>query len=75
MDINVVRGIILIVLVVSFVGLWAWAWSRKRKPAFHAASMLPLEEDNGVIPNHVGPNNEGRNDEARLTGRGVNHVK
>ncbi len=55
MDINVVRGIILIVLVVSFVGLWAWAWSRKRKPAFHAASMLPLEEDNGVIPNSGDP--------------------
>lgn len=55
MDINVVRGIILIVLVVSFVGLWAWAWSRKRKPAFHAASMLPLEEDNGVIPNRGDP--------------------
>jgi len=59
MDINVFRGIILIVLIISFAGLWAWAWSRKRKPAYDEASMLPLEEDFGTIPN----------DE-----RGVNHV-
>ena len=70
MDIDVFRGIILIVLIISFVGLWAWAWSRKRKPAFHEASMLPLEEDNGQILN-----NEGPTDETRPTGRGVNHVK
>jgi len=55
MDINIARGIILIVLILSFVGLCAWAWSRKRKPAFHAASMLPLEEDNSVIPHSEGP--------------------
>jgi len=65
MDINVLRGAILVVLIISFVGLWAWTWSRKRKPVFHQASMLPLEEDNGVIPT----------DEARMTGRGANHVK
>ena len=50
MDINIFRAIILIVMIISFAGLWAWAWSRKRKPAFHEASMLPLEEDNSVIP-------------------------
>ena len=59
MDINIFRGIILIVLIISFAGLWAWAWNRKRKTAFDEASMLPLEEDFGTIPN----------DE-----RGVNHV-
>lgn len=67
--INILRGAILVALVFSFLGLWAWAWSSKRKPAFHDASMLPLEEDNGVIPN-----NESPTDETRLTGRGVNHV-
>lgn len=56
MDINVFRAVVLITLMISFVGLWAWAWSRKRKPAFHEASMLPLEEDNGQIPNFEGPN-------------------
>ena len=69
MDINVFRGIILIVLIISFAGLWVWAWSRKRKSAFDEASMLPLEEDFGQVPDFNGPN-----DEARLTGKGVNHV-
>jgi len=50
--------------MISFAGLVVWAWSRKRKPAFHEASMLPLEEDHGEIPN----------DEARMTGKGADHV-
>jgi cytochrome c oxidase cbb3-type subunit 4 len=62
MDINVFRGIVLIILIISFLGLWAWAWNRKRKPAFDEASMLPLEEDFGVVP-----------DDAKR--EGVNHVK
>ncbi len=57
MDINVFRGIILITLMISFVGLWVWAWSRKRKSAFHEASMLPLEEDGGDVPNQERPKN------------------
>lgn len=58
MDINVLRGAILLVLIFSFLGLWAWAWSRKRKTAFHEASLLPLEEDNGVVPNSGDPTDE-----------------
>ena len=69
MDINVLRGAILLVLIFSFAGLWVWAWSRKRKPAFHEASLLPLEEDDGQVPDYEDPN-----DETRLTGRGVSHV-
>ncbi len=69
MDINIVRGAILLVLMFAFIGLWVWAWSGKRKAAFQDASMLPLEEDNGVIPNDVEPT-----DETRPTGEGVSHV-
>jgi len=57
MDINILRGAILIVLIFSFLGLWVWAWSSKRKPAFDEASMLPLEEDDGQILNNEGPAN------------------
>ena len=69
MDINIVRGAILLILMFAFIGLWVWAWSGKRKHAFHDASMLPLEEDHGVIPNDVEPT-----DETRPTGEGVSHV-
>lgn len=57
MDINILRGAILLVLMFSFIGLWVWAWGRKRQAAFHEASMLPLEEDNGQIPNNEDPAN------------------
>ena len=69
MDIDIVRSAILLILMFAFIGVWVWAWSGKRKRAFHDASMLPLEEDNGVIPNDVEPT-----DETRPTGEGVSHV-
>ena len=66
MDINVFRGMILIILIISFLGLWAWAWNRKRKPAFREASLLPLEEDFGVIPD---------DNDVDAEKKGVNHVE
>ena len=62
MDINVLRGAILLVLIFSFAGLWVWAWSRKRKPAFYEASLLPLEDDDGQVPDYADPNDETRFD-------------
>ena len=56
MDINILRGAILLVLIFSFLGLCVWAWSSKRKHAFHEASLLPLEEDDQVL-NNEGPTN------------------
>jgi cytochrome c oxidase cbb3-type subunit 4 len=53
-DINLARGAVLILLIIGFLGIWAWAWSKKRKPEFHAASMLPLEEDRGHVPQDNG---------------------
>jgi len=69
MDINILRGAVLLVLIFAFLGLWKWAWSGKRKSAFNAASRLPLEEDQGEIPNEKDPT-----DETRTTGQGVSHV-
>jgi len=54
MELNTVRGIVLVLLILGFLGLWAWAWSKKRKPEFDRASRLPLEEDDGRIPEHRG---------------------
>ena len=45
MDINVLRGVLLIALIIGFVGIFLWAWSKKRKPEFEQAARLPLEED------------------------------
>ena len=45
MDLEVIRGIVLIALFTAFIGMWIWAWSKKRKTDFDEASRLPLEED------------------------------
>jgi cytochrome c oxidase cbb3-type subunit 4 len=50
LNMDLVRGVLMIVLIIAFLGMWAWAWSGKRKRVFHDASMLPLEEDDGRIP-------------------------
>ena len=49
-DLGVVRGLVLVVLIIGFIGVWAWAWSKKRTKTFHDASLLPLEDDNGRVP-------------------------
>ncbi len=49
-DINLARGIVLVLLIIGFTGIWAWAWSRKRRSTFEAMSRLPLEEDDGHVP-------------------------
>lgn len=45
MEINIIRGLALIGLIVGFIGIFIWAWSKKRKPDFERAARAPLEED------------------------------
>jgi len=49
-EINLARAAVLVLLIIAFLGIWAWAWSKKRQPAFREMSMLPLEEDDGRVP-------------------------
>lgn len=56
-DIDTLRGLVLVALLIGFLGIWAWAWSSKRKPAFRDASMLPLEEDLAVHTTSKGEQN------------------
>ncbi|MGD8688765.1 MAG: cbb3-type cytochrome c oxidase subunit 3 [Gammaproteobacteria bacterium] len=45
MDINTVRGLLTVVLMIAFIGMVIWAWSSKRKKDFDEASRLPLDDD------------------------------
>ena len=64
-DINLARGAVLVLLILAFLGIWAWAWSKNRASTFQAMSMLPLEEDDGAVPE--GPD---RNDNETRNGAG-----
>lgn len=45
LDINLIRGILTALLLVSFIGLCIWAWSRHRHAAFSEAANLPFVDD------------------------------
>ncbi len=45
MDINDLRGLSTLLLMVSFIGLCFWAYSSKRKKAFEEAAHLPFADE------------------------------
>ena len=45
MDINLLRGIITVVTLITFVGIVIWAWSGRNKARFEEAARLPFEQD------------------------------
>ena len=51
MDINTFRGLLTLILMLSFIGICAWAWSKHRKHEFDKSAALPLEEDRYMTNN------------------------
>lgn len=45
MDINTLRGLATIVVMVTFLGICVWAFSSKRKQDFDEAANLPFADE------------------------------
>jgi len=45
MDINDLRGLSTLFLMISFIGLCIWAYSSKRKKTFDEATNLPFADE------------------------------
>ncbi len=45
MDINDLRGLSTLFLMISFIGLCFWAYSSKRKTTFDEAANLPFADE------------------------------
>ncbi|MCB1707625.1 MAG: cbb3-type cytochrome c oxidase subunit 3 [Halioglobus sp.] len=45
MDINDLRGISTLFLMITFIGMCFWAYNRKRKTAFDEAANLPFADE------------------------------
>ncbi|HEX7112582.1 MAG TPA: cbb3-type cytochrome c oxidase subunit 3 [Mizugakiibacter sp.] len=39
------EGVITVILMLTFLGIWIWAWSARHKPTFDRLARLPLEGD------------------------------
>ena len=44
-DINTLRGISTLLVMVAFLGVCAWAYSSKRKKSFSDAAQIPFADD------------------------------
>jgi len=45
MDINDLRGLSTLFLMIAFIGLCFWAYSGKRKKTFDEATLLPFADE------------------------------
>ncbi|UZE94647.1 cbb3-type cytochrome oxidase subunit 3 [Alkalimarinus alittae] len=45
MDINTLRGISTILVMIAFISICLWAYSSKRKDKFDDAANLPFEDE------------------------------
>ena len=45
MDINTLRGLSTLVLLIAFIALVFWAYSGRRKKSFDEAAQLPFADD------------------------------
>jgi len=45
MDINDLRGLSTLFLMITFIGMCFWAYSSKRKKSFEEAAHLPFADD------------------------------
>ena len=45
MDINDLRGLSTLMLMIAFIGVCIWAWSRKRRKSFEEARHLPVADE------------------------------
>ena len=49
MDINDLRSIFTVLVVVMFAGIVVWAYSSKRKDSFDEAARLALDDDDVAV--------------------------
>ena len=39
-----IAGIVTVVVMLAFIGIWVWAWLPYHKPEFDALATLPMED-------------------------------
>ncbi len=41
-------GVVTVILMLTFIGIWIWAWRKKHKRVFDRMARLPLEDDSQI---------------------------
>jgi len=50
MDINTLRGISTLLMLLAFMGVCFWAYNSKRKDALNDAALIPFADDANDLP-------------------------
>jgi cytochrome c oxidase cbb3-type subunit 4 len=58
-------GVITLILLIAFLGLWIWAWLPRHKRVFDRMARLPLENDAAPPP---GSGENGNDSDTRTEG-------
>jgi cytochrome c oxidase cbb3-type subunit 4 len=40
-----IAGVFIVLMMVTFIGIWIWAWRKRHKATFDRLAKLPLELD------------------------------
>ena len=40
-----ITGVLIALMMVSFIGIWIWAWRKYHKPTFNRMAHLPMEDE------------------------------
>ncbi|MBA2077389.1 MAG: cytochrome-c oxidase [Rhodanobacter sp. 68-29] len=38
-------GVMIVLMMLSFIGIWFWAWRRYHKPTFDRMAQLPMQDE------------------------------
>ncbi len=37
-------GVMIVIMIVSFLGMWIWVWQKRHKPTFDQLSSIPMQD-------------------------------
>lgn len=44
-----VAGVFIVLMMVTFIGIWIWAWLPRHKQAFGSLARLPMQDEDAPI--------------------------
>ena len=42
---GLLTGISIVLMMLTFIGIWIWAWRKRHKPVFDEMAQLPMQDD------------------------------
>jgi len=42
-----IAGVFIVLMLVSFIGIWIWAWRKYHRKTFNRMARLPMEDEPG----------------------------